>query len=86
MAKDRFSDRVDNLIAFGKKHTLVVPSDTQDLATIPKVIYVETGGTIAVKDSEGTLLSYKTYDGGWLPIRPTRIMATGTTGTYYAHD
>lgn len=85
MAKDRFSDRQETVIEFGKRHQLLVPSDTADLPEVPKAVWVETGGNAVVRDSDGNTLTYKTYDGSWLPIRPTRVMATGTTGTYYVN-
>ncbi len=59
----------------------ILPSDTADLIYLPRAIYVGSTGNVIVTMLGGetvTILAVPT--GSILPIRPTRVFATGTTG------
>ena len=66
-----------------KRHAAIVPSNDADLTDLPKAIYCQAAGTIVIRDEAGVDLPYAMTQGQFLPFRGTRIMATGTTGTYY---
>lgn len=68
----------------GYRHWLIVPSDTQDLPETPRVIWCEQPGTIVIRDEAGADLPYTLERGQLLPFHPVRVLATGTTGTFYA--
>jgi hypothetical protein len=61
----------------------VTPHDTDDLARgVPLGIYVGGIGTLIVRDSDGTQVSFLGVPAGTvLPIRPTGVHATGTSAT-----
>jgi hypothetical protein len=64
----------------------IVPSDTVDLADVPKSIYVGTGGNITLIGSDAGasatgILIKNVPSGTVLPCSPRRILATGTTAT-----
>jgi hypothetical protein len=69
----------------------VTPSDTDDLSAsgIPAGLLVGgTAGALKVTTAAGTtlvipsaVLTTVIANGGWLPIRVTRVWSTGTTGT-----
>lgn len=71
-------------MAFPKRHLQIVPSDTVDIAIMPKAVYCAADGTAQVVDIDGTVLPYAMTQGQILYIRPIRINAAGTTGTFYA--
>jgi len=60
----------------------VTPSDSVDLTSYCRAIYVGTGGDVALITRGGTTLTFKNVpSGALLPIRATRIKATGTAAT-----
>lgn len=81
---DRYASSAEARSDFGYRHLAVTPSDGTDLSEMPKAVYCKGAGTVVVRDSAGTDLPYDMAAGQCLPIRPVRILATGTTGTYYA--
>lgn len=81
---DKFSNAADSVSAQGRWHALIIPDDGDDLPVMPKAIYCHAAGTIVVVDAGGSALPYAMTEGQYLPFRGTRVMATGTTGTYYA--
>lgn len=62
-------------------HFSITPSDSQDLAIIPRAVIIMTGGDIVIRDKEGTDITYTVSDGTLLPLRAVRILSTGTTAT-----
>lgn len=63
----------------------VTPSDSADLATLPKALYVSAAGTLAVQNGAGTTVSFgNVLAGSILPIQAKRVMATGTSATVVA--
>ncbi|PJN95840.1 hypothetical protein CNY89_06130 [Amaricoccus sp. HAR-UPW-R2A-40] len=65
------------------RHFLITPSDSVDLDPRPRLIYCAAAGTIVVRDAAGTDLSYTLERGDRLEFRGVRVMAAGTTGTWY---
>jgi len=62
-------------------HAAITPNNDADLPTRPRAIYCETGGTVALRDTAGTDLTYTVVAGAILPLSPVRVLATGTTAT-----
>lgn len=66
----------------------ITPHNTNVLSRKYSAFYVTTAGDLACKDSKGTALATHAVVVGPLLIRPSIIMATGTTATIYGlyHD
>ncbi|WP_239024916.1 spike base protein, RCAP_Rcc01079 family [Sphingomonas corticis] len=59
----------------------IVPSDTVDLATVPKALYCAVAGNVALRGTGNTTITIPVVAGQIVPIRARRVMATGTTAT-----
>lgn len=71
-----------NPLGHYNKITVVTPSDTVDLDYTSCSIYTSDGGNITVDTQAGdTVLLTALPAGTMLPIRVTRVYATGTTAT-----
>lgn len=81
---DPFDTDYVNLTSPAVAHYLIAPSDTSDLPVRPRAIYVNTGGTAVLRDSDGAVVSYELAAGSVLSVRPTRVLATGTTAQLIA--
>lgn len=89
MAVDRFAQSLgpwpaERLSDPAASAAVITPSDTVDLATVPKAIYIGVTGDVTVtlaRDPDGTNVLFKAVPVGWLPVRPKRVWATGTTAT-----
>lgn len=76
---DPYAPSIPGLESPASNALTVVPSDTQDLPVKPRALIIgDTAGTLSVQMDNGTLTIYA-HEGAILPIRPTRIFATGTT-------
>lgn len=64
-------------------HFAVTPSDTVDFPIVPRAIYCQADGTAQMVSRTGVVLPYTMTQGQILPVRPIRINATSTTGTFY---
>lgn len=80
---DEFESFAKGLNSPATRHFPILPNDNADLAILPRVIYCETAGIIAIRDRAGTDLSYTMSAGDRLDFRGVRVLSTGTTGTYY---
>lgn len=80
---DEFHSFTKGLTSPATKHFVIVPDDTADLPTLPRVIYCKTDGTILIRDHSGVDLFYTMVSGDRLEFRGVRVLATGTTGTFY---
>jgi len=80
---DQFETIFVGLDAPASVHFAITPSNSVNLATVPRAIFCQVGGTVVIRDKAGTNLSYTLTAGAILPFRGVRILATGTTGTYY---
>ena len=60
----------------------VVPSDANDLATVPRAIMVGADGVVVmVMSGNGQEVPFTMLAGIPYPLAPTRVKATGTTAT-----
>lgn len=60
----------------------VTPSDSADLATVPRAICVAADGNVVlVMSGNGQEVTVAMVAGTLYPLAPTRIKATGTTAT-----
>ena len=81
---DRFASYPDTLISQARRHSIIVPSDTEDLIDAPKALYANTEGYAAIRDELGQDVVYYVLQGLILPLRPKRVLATGTTAQLIA--
>jgi len=58
-----------------------VPSDSVTLPYYPKALYIGGAGNLAVTMQSGNVTFVGLAAGSILPIRPSAILATGTTAT-----
>lgn len=60
----------------------VTPSDTVDLATLPRRLWIGGAGNIKINTGAGNPLTYTGVPAGtYLNVRASRVWATGTTAT-----
>lgn len=60
----------------------ISPDDAADLAQVPRAIHVGgNGGAVVCRNRRGVEATFWLEQGSILPIRPVRILATGTTAT-----
>ena len=82
---DRWGIPADTVSSPATDCFAVVPSDADDLAIVPKGIYVGTGGDvrlIGIGASGGNPALFRNVpSGSLLPVRARRVLATGTTAT-----
>lgn len=79
--EDAFQNLSSGLESPALRHFPVSPSDTEDLPVRPRSIYCNTAGTVALRDVDGTDVTYSVTAGTILPVRCSRVLATGTTAT-----
>ena len=63
------------------KHFAITPSDSADLAILPRALRIGVAGDVAVTDLEGVDVIYTCVAGELLLFRAVRVKATGTTAT-----
>ncbi|MFN6951878.1 MAG: hypothetical protein ACK4NE_04715 [Albidovulum sp.] len=77
---DKFSDYPTSLTAPARDAATVVPNDANDLAVLPRAIYVGQAGDLSVRLAGGqTVLFRNIQAGSVLPVRAARVNAAGTT-------
>jgi hypothetical protein len=83
MSIDQFQSAYDNISASSRAPFAVVPHDTNEMTTIPKAIYVGTGGTITLRgvDATSDVVFKNVANGQILDVRVRYVRATGTTAT-----
>ena len=81
---DPFDTDYVNLTSPAVAHYAIVPDDAADLPVRPRAVYVNVGGTAALQDNDGQTVTYEVVAGAVLSLRPTRVMATGTTAQLIA--
>ena len=59
----------------------VAPSDSVDLDFVSRAVFVGGAGTISVEMHGGGTVTFDAFAGAIIPIRVTRVNATGTTAT-----
>lgn len=83
MAINNYSGYRAELSDSAERSSAITPHDSNELAEIPKAIYVGGAGDITMKgmgDSTTTLWA-AVPAGTFIPFRPILIAATGTTAT-----
>lgn len=83
---DNFSTHQRGLDSPGERHFAIVPSDAQAVDPRPRALWCQTAGDLAIEDAAGTRLTYAVQAGQILPLRPLKVMATGTTATVYGWE
>lgn len=81
---DPFDTDYVNLTSPAVAHYVIIPSDGADLPVRPRALYVNVGGTAVLQDNDGEAISYELTAGSILSIRPTRVLASGTTAQLVA--
>lgn len=84
---DPFASSSDNVSAPCRRWVAVTPSDTVDLPEIPKALYIGGAGDVAMigvaSPAGASAVAWRAaFAGMILPVRPRRILATGTTATF----
>lgn len=58
----------------------VTPHDTNDLDHVSRALWIGTAGNVSVVTKNGSTVTFPNAS-GWMPIRASRVRATGTTAT-----
>ncbi len=77
--EDRFSNHASGLESPATGAFLITPDDASDLATRPRSLYIGVEGDVRVR-MNGVDITLQNVS-GIVPIRPERVLATGTTAT-----
>lgn len=67
-----------------RRAAVVTPSDTVDLTSYAKALYVGVAGNVrvlTVGGEDADALTFANHPVGWLPVQVRRVLATGTTAT-----
>lgn len=71
-----------NSDAPGEFAVAVTPSDSTMIAQVPRALYIGTGGNVSVRMPRGNTVTFTSVPGGTiLPVRVSRVNATGTTAS-----
>lgn len=85
MARDPFVLETSPLKLIGPARSgmQVTPDDDNDIPIMPRMLYIGTGGNITLRmaDDSANIVIRNLPDGSRLDIRPSRILATGTTAS-----
>ena len=76
---DIFEDRSSGLESPGANAAQVAPSDSIDLATASRALYVGGPGDLTITLVGGDTITLKNLAAGWVPLRTQRVHASGTT-------
>lgn len=63
------------------RHVTISPSDSSDVDSRIRALRVMSDGNVAIMDEAGTTVTYAQFAGDIMPIRPKRVLSTGTTAT-----
>jgi hypothetical protein len=83
MPADRFSGFSDTAEGPSRAPFAIVPSDTLELASLPKGIYVGSGGDVVLRgiDADADVTYKNLPDASYIDVRARYVRATGTTAT-----
>ncbi|EPX77514.1 spike base protein, RCAP_Rcc01079 family [Litoreibacter arenae] len=77
---DSFSAFPTTPISPARSASTVVPDDTGDLPFVSRAIYVGQAGALSVEMVDGDTVTFESVPAGsMLPIRASKVNATGTT-------
>jgi hypothetical protein len=80
-ATDTFTSYGNGLDTPATNWFAITPADGTDLAAKPRAIYVGGAGNLAISNGIQTATLVAVPAGSLLPIRPDRVLSTGTTAT-----
>ena len=78
---DHFASYEVSLIDPGVLGVDITPNDDNDLVFKPRAITCLVAGTVRLMWPDGTTSNHTLAVGNPLPVRPVRILATGTTAS-----
>ena len=78
---DFFEDRSSGLESPGFDAASVTPSDSTDLTITSRALYVGGTGDVRITTAAGSIVTFVSVPEGILPMRVSRVHATGTTAT-----
>lgn len=79
---DRFQNSSPSLSGPAAHGFAVTPNDSTTLSETTRALYVGSAGTVAVLMASGASVTFPGVPSGTvLPVRVTRVMATGTSAT-----
>lgn len=82
---EHFQGPTDAVWAQARRVATITPSDSANLALVPKALWISADGTISVigaDDDTNTAVALGSLTAGTVvPIRCKRVMSTGTTAT-----
>jgi hypothetical protein len=82
MAVNPFAGFGGDMLAPSGDGVAVTPSDTVDLAVLPRRLWSGSGGNIKINTAAGNPLTYTAVPAGtYLNVRASRVWATGTSAT-----
>lgn len=80
MPRDDYGSQDDTLSSSSLAPFAVSLDDNSDLATIPKALWVGTGGDVRLRGVNGQPVTFVGVPSGFIiPVRASRVFATGTT-------
>lgn len=81
MASDQFKLSGDSVISPARKCFAVLPSDTSELPSVVKALYIGTGGDLSVMAADDSaFVTFRNIpDGFIIDIRAVAVRATGTS-------
>jgi len=80
-AIDTFASNSEGLTAPVDNAEAITPNDSADIVTATRALSVGAGGTLRVTTLGGNTVDLNPQDGQFMPIRVSRVHATGTTAT-----
>lgn len=78
---DDFSDFRASLESPAANAAAVAPSDDTPLVTVPRALWVGGTGSLKVDMIGGQTVTFAAVPVGFMPIRVTKVHATGTSAT-----
>jgi hypothetical protein len=78
---DHFQNHVSGLEAPATAAEAISPDDSADLPTIPRALYATGAGEVTVTMINGNTVTLPILAGTPLPVRVSRVWASGTTAT-----
>lgn len=79
--QDPFGRFQRTLTSPADRHFPITPADGVDLPLRPRVLRVLSGGTLALRDGQGTVIPYPVSAGETLLFSAVGVEATGTTAS-----
>lgn len=82
MPRDDYGAQADTITSSSLAPFAITPDDSNDLTRIPKGLWVGGAGDVTLRGVNGSNVTFAGVQAGSiLPVRPSRILSTGTTAT-----